>query len=84
MIMYNYLDWLEVHSKSEELKKVTCPDVTLIGPKIFFKSPPTNKDEINKVFSTVIAATEVIIGLELFNIEHFCITQRLHKAPTTS
>lgn len=35
--MYNYTDWLELHSVNENLKRRTLPSVALFGPKIIFK-----------------------------------------------
>jgi hypothetical protein len=78
MIMYDYVSWIEAHSKTDVFKRITIPDVTLIGPKISFIEPNASilhllkKDNIDpfKVLQEKIAP---IINLKLLPIHMFSL-----------
>lgn len=72
-ITYNYYQWLEQHSVNSNIKKVTCPSVTMLGPSIFFreKNKEFEKVDIGKVFKTMMEMTKPVINLVLLPIENF-------------
>lgn len=39
LIMYDYNDWLEYHALNKNFEKYTCPEVTMLGPRIYFNGP---------------------------------------------
>lgn len=77
LVLYEYYEWLEIHSQNENFKKITCPQVTLIGPAIYFKSLPTAKDlQLEKeakvnAFRAMELTAAPLIGLVLLPINNF-------------
>lgn len=45
---YEYMEWLELHSRNEKFRKTTCPDVVLYVPQMFLWTTPTRL-EIEKM-----------------------------------
>lgn len=79
LILYDYTNWLEHHH--EAFKKTTCPEVSLLGPKIFFKEVDLSK--INQTidpFESVEFITAPFISLHLLPINMFSI--KLKNIPT--
>lgn len=37
--MYEYHKWLDHFSANKFFEKITCPEVTMFGPAIYFKKP---------------------------------------------
>lgn len=72
MVMYEYPRWLDIHVKEVESKKISCPEVGLIGPRIYFKDydPSANHDTAFKAMEQI---TQPIIALQLIPVEHFSI-----------
>lgn len=89
MVMYDYYVWLERHSETGDLRRVTCPEVTLIGPAINFKGPlsPNDLAKAKSLNLTPYKAMELaagpFIGLQLIAIENFCMALKLKKASPT-
>lgn len=92
MVMYEYYQWIEYHCANDGFKRVTCPEVSLIGPILYFKELPSAAElrlakEIN---TTPFRAFELQAGpfiqLALLPIENFSIALKLQrtKQPTPS
>lgn len=82
MVMYEYYKWMEVHSENGNLKAVTCPEVTMIGPSIFFKKPERKAiEECKELGITPFKAMEKVaaplISLQLIAIDHFSLAMKL-------
>lgn len=69
MVLYEYYKWLEIHSANENFKKTTCPDIALLGPRIYFKPKPKRIEEDPHQAMEFLAGP--FIGLKLISIEHF-------------
>ena len=88
MVMYEYHKWLELHAENENFKRITCPEVTLIGPALFFKRPTkkeleeTQRTGINP-FKAVEEMVAPLIGLKLIDVENFSLDVKLER-PTQS
>lgn len=82
MILYEYYNWLEIHSANKLFKKTTCPEVTLLGPAIYIN--PINKTKIPKEdpFRAFELLAEPIINLKLLPIEMFSIAIKDSKQDT--
>lgn len=72
LCIYEYAEWIELHSVNDNFKKITCPEVTMIGPMISFK------ENFNKLsakgenpFEMMEAYMSPLIGLTLFPIKMF-------------
>lgn len=89
LILYDYIVWLEEHSKSELFKKVQIPAVTLFGPKIHFLEPDVNllaEFSRNKVdpFKVLEERAAPIIGLKLLPIHLFSLNVTPDLTPPVS
>lgn len=75
MVMYEYYKWLEIHALNGKLKKITCPEVALVGPAIFFKPVDSSKssEELVEALDAIQQLTAPLIGLQLLPIENFSI-----------
>jgi hypothetical protein len=92
LILYRYPDWLEYHSVNGAWKKTTCPEVTLMGPALYFNGPPTDSvmAESKAIKVTPFEAMEEIAGpliqLSLLPIRYFSIAleDAMAKRPVTT
>ena len=80
MFIYDWIEWIEYHSKTKALETVTCPEVMLVAPRIYFKEPkPT---EIPNGFgSDIFTAAEdffgCLVGLHFEDISEFSLAVTL-------
>lgn len=87
MAMYEYYKWIEHHSATGDFNRVTCPEVTLLGPAIYYKGLPNHSDmEIAKKEKiTPFQAMEIIasplIGLKLMPVRVFSMAIELLPIP---
>lgn len=74
MILYRYDEWLEIHSKNDNLRRTQLPDVTLLGPRLYFGRLPNQEEqaEFNKIrkdaFYGVTTQASGIIALDLIPV----------------
>lgn len=73
MFMYYYSDWLEIHSKNNNFRKVLLNEIKVYGPKVYFNRKP-NEYEKRKLdrsntdpFKLVEKMASVLIDLELLD-----------------
>lgn len=77
LVHYNYLQWIETHCKNKNFEKITCPEVGLLGPMIYYDKLPSKleMDEYVKngfsPFDDVEEAGRPFIGVKLYPLEHF-------------
>lgn len=72
LVMYESYEWLEYHGKIGAFPKITCPEVTLFAPAIYFK-PRTPLKEGEDPFKAMELITAPLIGLKLLPIELFSL-----------
>jgi len=70
IVMYEYYKWLDYFSANEYFKKVSCPEVAMIGPAIYFTKP--KQIDIDP-FKDMQELAKPFIGLKLLPIENFSI-----------
>lgn len=70
MVLYDYTRWLDIHSANAKFSKTTCPEVGLIGPKLYFKEYDIKEDH-DKAFSSIEQLTQPFIALQLMPISFF-------------
>ncbi len=76
LILYDYPVWLETHSATGDLNKITAPSTTLIGPEIFYIDPDpsivrmADSSKIN-IFRAMEDYTSPFINLKLLPIYIF-------------
>jgi len=80
--MYDYVEWLEIHSANGNLKKTTCPDIGLLAPELFYLDLPS-KEEISKIKATGKSPFEAmeelvspLIALKFMPAEFFSMDMR--------
>lgn len=77
LVLYHYPDWLEYHSLNGNWKKTTCPEVTLMGPALYFNGLPSDQilAEAKQLQLTPFEAMEQLAGpliqLSLLPIRYF-------------
>lgn len=74
LVLYDYWTWLETHSLNENFRKTTCPDVSLIGPRISFVKDFQVKEGDTDPFEAATELAAPIISLSLIDIIHFCFS----------
>jgi len=74
LVLYDYWRWLEIHSVNGAFKKVACPEVALIGPRISFKEDLTNLKLETDPFDAAIEIAKPFIALSLIDVSHFCLS----------
>jgi hypothetical protein len=67
MALYDYVEWIEVHSRGKEKLTSTCPDVALFGPEIVLEE----FDPKDNIFRKIEDFTRIFIHLQLLPIEEF-------------
>lgn len=71
MVMYKYYEWIEYHCSIKAFKSISCPEVCLFGPSIYFKpKQPNTNIKVDPISSTEELA-KPLIGLKLFPINLF-------------
>lgn len=70
MVLYEYHKWLDIHSVNNTFNKVTCPEVGLIGPELYFKEFDVKQDH-SKVFRSMEQLAQPIIALQLIPVSEF-------------
>jgi len=80
LILYEYYKWLEVHSSNGMFNKITCPEVSMMGPAIYFKKITKEilqSDE--NPFEAIELLASPLIGLKLLSIDNFSAAYRTVK-----
>ncbi len=67
--MYHYYKWLEVHSNNDNFKKVTCPEVSILTPMLYFNDT-TNSTGLDP-FDSMVSLIEPLVGLKMFPAYYF-------------
>lgn len=70
MVLYRYDLWLDIHSANEKFKKTTCPDVTLFGPKMYFKHND-HPDPGDEAFESMRVLAGPFVNLILLPLSNF-------------
>lgn len=81
MAIYDCYSWLEIHSQNEKFKRVTCPEVTLLGPAIYFKKPERQPDNTLEAFEAMQTLASPLIGLRLLPVENFSMVFKRPEKP---
>lgn len=76
LVLYEYYKWLEIHSENEKFKHATCPEVTLLGPAIYFKKPDNMPNNDTEAFEAMQTLASPLIGLRLLPIENFSMVYK--------
>lgn len=88
LIMYDYHQWLEIHAVNKNFETVTCPEVTVVGPMIYFNGPMKQSDVLllKKENLTPFQSIEAVAGplahLTLLPVELFSFVLKLPKKET--
>lgn len=77
-VMYEGAAWVELHSALGTFKNTTCPEVGILSPALFFKTPEQKLlEESKRIKVTPFQAFEKVaaplVGIKFIPVEHFCI-----------
>lgn len=73
-MMYNYYEWIEIHVLNGNLKTLTCPEVEMIGPGLFFDDIPGDLSLDINPFEAMEELAGPFIKLQLMPVSVFsCI-----------
>ena len=85
MVMYKYYEWLEYHCTIKAFDTITCPEVTMFGPSIYFKEKQPNNNIKEDPVKSMEEIAKPLIGLKLFPIKLFSfILPNVNKQETTT
>lgn len=85
MVMYKYYEWIEYHSTIKAFNTITCPEVAMFGPSIYFREKQPNLNIKEDPVRSMEELAKPLIGLKLFPIELFSfIRPNLDKKETTT
>lgn len=73
LVLYDYWEWLEEHSKTKELSEVRCNDITLIGPAIVRSKEVFDKLDGVDIFKAIEGYASLFIKLNLYPITTFSL-----------
>lgn len=71
MVMYDCYKWIEFHSVNKAFEQITCPEVNLFSPAIYFKEKQPNLQLIEEPFKSMEEIAKPLIGLKLFPVSLF-------------
>ena len=81
LVMYDYWNWLEVHSVNRNLIESKCQNIALIGPRLIKSREAAKKLEGQDAFTAIEAYTGLFIKLNLYPANMFCVDlPRLQKS----
>lgn len=83
MVLYQYDKWLEAQTVAKSFEKHTAPDVTLIGPAIYFKKPEKKPSSDEDPFKAMCDLAAPFIGLVLVPVEKFSMVMKPVKKAAT-
>lgn len=74
LVLYDYWRWLDIHSVNGGFKKVSCPEVALIGPRISFNEDLSKLKLETDPFDAAVELAKPFIALSLIDVAHFCLS----------
>lgn len=85
MVMYKYYEWIEYHCTIKAFDTITCPEVVMFGPSIYFKEKQPNISIKEDPVKSMEEIAKPLIGLKLFPINLFSfILPNVNKQETTT
>lgn len=78
-IMYRYDLWFKTHCELKSFEKYSCPDVSLIAPRIYFTKPERQPKDNEDPFKATEETIAPYIGLMLLPIDTFSMVVKLSK-----
>jgi len=72
LAMYNYWDWLEVHSQNRLLESAKCTSIRLYGPQLVKSKEAMEQLKHESVFDAIETYSGMFIKLTLLPVQVFC------------
>ena len=72
LIMYDFFDWLEIHSANELLKKYPLPGITIFAPAIIKHVDKDIPKDLAVEFTNAMMAMQPIVGVIFLPVDIFC------------
>lgn len=81
MVMYEYWEWLEIHSLNKNFESAFCPEVTLIGPAIVRSKDAWEQVKGVDIYPIIEQYSSMFIKLMLYPVTTFCVDiERMAKS----
>jgi hypothetical protein len=81
MAMYRYDEWLDLHCASGAFERHIAPEVTLFGPRLYFKKPEGGAPEVDP-FQDMEQLASPLVNLHLLPVSRFSMVIRANKKET--
>lgn len=79
MVMYDFEDWLEIHTKNEQFKTIPIPDITLFVPELYLTEKVPTVEELRVMvresmhpFRALERMAKNLIDLNMISIDNYC------------
>lgn len=79
MVMYDFEQWLEIHTRNDAFRNTPIPDITLFVPELYLTPVKPTQEELREVvrqgshpFRSVERMAKHMVGLSMIEIEHYC------------
>lgn len=73
MMRYDCLNWLELQSELKNFDLITCPEVSLLGPAMYYEQPNLTHQSKVDPFLAAEKVASPLISLKLLPIDVFCL-----------
>lgn len=71
VVMYHYVEWLEIHSINQNLVKTQCPEITLLGPAMVKSKEALEELKGVKIYEAIETYTSPYFKLILYPTSYF-------------
>lgn len=72
VVMYHFHEWLEIHSKNENLKKYPCPNLTMFCPTLIKHKDDKIPVDLIDAFSKAMMMMQPFINAIYIPVDNFC------------
>lgn len=79
MVMYDFEDWLEIHTKNDAFRNTPIPDIPLFVPELFLTSQPPSMEDLKSItretghpFRALERYARSVIDIGMIDISYYC------------
>lgn len=72
MVLYDFTDWIEIHSKNELIKKYSIPEVTIFTPALLKFKDEQVPENLSEMFTNAMAGFQPFVNIVFLPIDIFC------------
>lgn len=72
MVMYDFFEWLEIHSANELIKKHPLPEVTIFTPALLKFKDASTPENLAEQFTNVMTMMQAFVNVLFLPVDVFC------------